>query len=117
MHNLAEPKSPESLRYDDDSSIDGESSYTNYLLANDGSASKADSKEENIIIENDHIMHYLKVQRVYRDTLFLSCASMLAGALLVTNGLKHHLLSFSMLCVAMITPVVSTITYKSKFGS
>lgn len=61
-------------------------------------------------------MHYLKVQPVYRDTLFASCLFSLAGAMLITMGLKHHLLSFTTLCVGLITPVMSTITFKSKIG-
>jgi len=36
--------------------------------------------------------------------------------MLITMGLKHHLLSFTTLCVGLITPVMSTITFKSKIG-
>lgn len=109
--------SPKSLKYNDMSM--SQSSGRPYYLANDGSAHKSENQtaeEKEIIIQNDHIMHYLKVQPVFRDNLFVSCACCVAGSLLVTNGLHYHLLSFTMLCVGLITPVVTTIVFASKIG-
>lgn len=38
------------------------------------------------------------------------------GAILVVEGLKDHLLSYTMLCLSLITPVATTIVFRCKIG-
>ena len=107
-------ESPKSLKYNDISI--SESSASKYFLAHNGNEIKEEDESVDHIIENDHIMHYLKVQPVYRDNLFASCLFSLVGVMLITMGLNHHLLSFTTLCISLISPVMSTIAFKSKIG-
>jgi len=68
------------------------------------------------IESNNHIMTYLRVETIYRDTLFVSCLCGVIGTILIVKGLKDHLLSYTSICLSLITPVVSTIVYHTKTG-
>jgi len=111
LHNMKADESPKSLKYNEPSV---ESVTQEEEEPSDESPSK--EKKTDPIIENDHIMNYIKVQPVYRDTLFVSCACAVVGSLLVVHGLNSHLLSYTMLCLSVITPVATTIVYHSKIG-
>ena len=65
-------------------------------------------------MEKSYIMDFLRVKSEYRDTLFMSCFLMVTGSILLASGLKHHLLSYNMLCIALLTPVAMTITFNNK---
>lgn len=65
-------------------------------------------------MEKSYIMDFLRVEPQYRDTLFVSCFLCMTGSILLASGLQHHLLSYNVLCIALLTPVAMTITFNHK---
>jgi hypothetical protein len=75
-------ESPTSLKYNDRSVSEPDT------ISDEGLPEpKAKSAAAIPVIENDHIMNYLKVLPQFRDTLFVSCACCVVGIILSARGL------------------------------
>ena len=115
LNNMNEEDSPKSLRYQENSMYslsDRLSEKEDVQSESRHNHSSRSPQQDN----NNHIIAYLKVETIYRDTLFVSCAFGVIGTILLVKGLKDHLLSYTSICLSLITPVVATITYHSKIG-
>ena len=110
---MKEDESPKSLRYQENSMY----SLSDALSQTADEIVESPTKKRSPAVEsNNHLITYLRVETVYRDTLFISCACSVIGAILVTKGLRDHLLSYTSICLSLVTPVASTIAYHTKIG-